>query len=137
MSNDHIPVPYLKIEPEGDALHITFNHPHLTEEDNIDELGHLLFSQVDDHGVRQVILNLQHVQLLTSSVIGKIITLHRKLHRLQGHLVLCHLTERVTDVFNSSRLLGYFHIVPDRPSAVARLAELAEDEGHEDVSHTA
>ncbi|MEX0727391.1 MAG: STAS domain-containing protein [Planctomycetaceae bacterium] len=136
MSNDNIQVPYLKIERAADVVLITFTHPHLTEEDNIDELGHLLFSQVDDHGARRVILNLQHVQLLTSSVIGKIITLHRKLHRFQGHLVLCHLTDRVIDVFNSSRLLGYFHIAPDQQSAAARLAELANADS-DDISHTA
>lgn len=137
MSSENFPVPYVNLERSGDVLHITLTYPHLTEEDNIDELGHILFSQVDDHGMRRVILNLQHVQILTSSAIGKIITLHRKLHRYDGHLVLCHLSDRVTEVFNSSRLLGYFNIAPDHPSAVARLSELANATDDDDISHTA
>ncbi|MFN0199319.1 MAG: STAS domain-containing protein [Planctomycetaceae bacterium] len=137
MSSDEVQIPYLNIERQGDILNITFMHPHLTEEDNIDELGHLLFSQVDQHHVRQVVLNLAHVQFLTSSVIGKMITLHRKLHRNQGYLVLCSLTDRVTEVLNNSRLLDYFQITSDPQSASERIAVLINSNPDDNISHTA
>jgi hypothetical protein len=36
------------------------------------------------------------------------ITLHRKLHRVNGLIVICELTPGVEDVLNASRLLNYF-----------------------------
>jgi anti-sigma B factor antagonist len=83
------------------------------DEDNIESLGRDLFSLVDRFGARKIVLTLGNVELVTSAVLGKIISLHRRLHRAAGSLVLCDLHDEVAKTIQSSRLATYFHIQPD------------------------
>ena len=43
---------------------------------------------------------------------------HRKLHRRDGRLVICHLTSGVLEVMHTSRLIDYFHVVDDFDAAI-------------------
>lgn len=93
---------------EGGFVVVTFNVSHINDEQNIEELGHELFALTEQFGYHRIILDLSAVEYVTSSVVGKMITLHRKLHRIDGLLVICELTPGVEDVLNASRLLNYF-----------------------------
>lgn len=116
---------YFNVESHGDAVVVRFNVPQLTEDLNVEQLGHDLFALVENFDHRQVVLRLSGVDYLTSSVLGKFITLHRKLHRLQGRLVVCELTPGVREVMRMSRLLDYFHTVEDLAAAQEALAATA------------
>ncbi len=94
----------------GDVVVARFEISHINDEENIEELGHELFVLVDQFGFRKVVLNMGTVEYVTSSVVGKIITLHRKLHRSEGQLVISDLTSGVSDVLNASKLLSYFKV---------------------------
>lgn len=87
---------------------VTFHRDQITDEDNIERIGERLFALVEQDGHRAVILNLSMVRYVTSSVLGKWITLHRKLSRLNGQLVLCHLQADLHEILDTSRLLTYF-----------------------------
>ena len=112
---------YLAVERDRDVTIARFTVPRLTEEENIEQLGHelALLTEKSDH--RKVALDLSGVELLTSSALGKIITLHRKLHRSDGRLVLCNLSPQVREVMRVSRLIDYFKTAEDVPAAVAAL----------------
>ncbi|MBC7815572.1 MAG: STAS domain-containing protein, partial [Planctomycetaceae bacterium] len=79
---------YLKLQEYGDVLVVGFTMRMLNDEENIEQLGQELFSLVEQYNWLKLVLDLSNVEYLTSSVIGKLITLHRKLHRSQGKLVL-------------------------------------------------
>ena len=113
---------YITIRAEGDVTVIAFKLDRITEEDNIEQLGHELFTLVDQKGCRKLVVDLQNVEYITSSVIGKLISLHRKLHRAGGMLVLCNLSPKLEDVFRTSRLIDYFQCASGVDKAVARLA---------------
>ena len=113
---------FFKITEQGDIAVARFEVPHLNDEENIEELGHELFAIVDQFGFRKVVLNMKTVEYLTSSVVGKLITLHRKLHRLEGTLVLCEVTQSVNEVLVASRLVTYFRIAAKEAEAIAGLA---------------
>ena len=55
-------------------------------------------------------------------MLGKLITLHRKLHRNQGKLVLFGLSEGVDAILRTSKLLTYFAVAENRDGAIAQLA---------------
>ncbi|MHC4877191.1 MAG: STAS domain-containing protein [Planctomycetota bacterium] len=93
----------------GGFVVVTFNVSHINDEENIEELGHELFALADQFDYLRIILDLSAVEYVTSSVVGKMITLHRKLHRANGMLVICELTPGVEEVLNASRLLSYFN----------------------------
>jgi anti-sigma B factor antagonist len=99
---------YFTSTQQADVVVVTFNVSHINDEENIEELGHDLFALTEQYGFRKVILDMREVEYITSSVVGKMITMHRKLHRSEGQLVLCQLTSGVNEVLSASRLLNYF-----------------------------
>jgi anti-sigma B factor antagonist len=110
---------FFDFEAHDDVAVATFQIDQLTDELNIEQLGAELFSLVDHYNFDKVILNMRVVEFLNSSVLGKMITMHRKLHRKDGKLVICHLTSGVSEVMHTSRLIGYFHVVDDFDAAIA------------------
>ncbi|MBI1315097.1 STAS domain-containing protein [bacterium] len=104
---------YITATAQGEAeaggfVVVTFNASHINDEQNIEELGHEMFALTEQFGYQRVILDMTGVEYITSSVVGKMITLHRKLHRSDGLLILCELSKGVEEVLNASRLLNYF-----------------------------
>jgi anti-anti-sigma factor len=55
---------------------------------------------------------------MTSSAIGKLIALHRRVNRAEGRMILCELTPDVSATLDTSRLLGYFAVEPDLAAAL-------------------
>lgn len=102
---------YFDVACQGEIAVVTISVQQLTDESNVEVLGNDLFSLIEQHGQRKIILRLAYVSYLTSSVLGKLISLHRRMHRSDGHLVLCELQPEVREVFELSRLIDYFKIV--------------------------
>jgi anti-anti-sigma factor len=80
----------------------------LTEEDNIEEFGQDLASLVDKQGLRKIILSMRQVRYMTSSVIGKLIMLHRRVGRSGGQLILVEVQPELEEILAASQLLSYF-----------------------------
>jgi anti-sigma B factor antagonist len=108
------------VEDEG-AVVVTFVRAQLTDEDNIEQMGEALFALLDKDAKRRIILDLAPLDYVTSAVLGKFITLHRRLHRQGGALVLCGLQPNVRESLRASRLLEYFVTADTREAAHAVL----------------
>ncbi len=106
---------------DGDILIVTYHRPQLTDEDNLELMGEELFRLVEKDQHRRIVLNLAMVNFVTSSVLGKWISLHRKLARQSGDLVLCDLQPNVREILDASRLLTYFHHADTIDDAVRQL----------------
>lgn len=113
---------FLLLESRDDAVIATVTRPLLSEEENIDLWGKDLLDLVDQYGCRQIVVSLENVTYITSAALGKLITLHRKLHRKDGQLVVCGVLDGVNDVLRTSRLNDYFTIAPDVPAAMTMIS---------------
>lgn len=111
---------YFSLEPNGKIAVVRFKHPRLSEEDNIEQLGFELMHIVDQLGYNQIILSMKGVEWVTSSILGKLIHLHRHLQRINGELALCELAPGVVDVMETSRLHTYFCILPGVEESIAQ-----------------
>ncbi len=116
------PNSFITLEEHGDVLVVRFKMRLLNDEENIEQLGQELFSLVEQANWLKLVLDLTNVEYLTSSVLGKLITLHRKLHRNQGKMVLFGLSDGVDAILRTSKLLTYFAIAENRDAAIAQLA---------------
>lgn len=87
---------------------VTFVRQQLTDEDNIEQLGESLYLLLERDAQSRIVLDLSHLDYVTSAVLGKFITLHRRLHRQGGALVLCAMQQNVSETLRSSHLLDYF-----------------------------
>ena len=116
------PNSYITLSEHGDVLVVSFKMRLLNDEENIEQLGQELFALVEQTNWLKLVLDLTNVEYLTSSVLGKLITLHRKLHRSQGKMVLFGLSEGVDAILRTSKLLTYFAVAENRDAAIAQLA---------------
>ena len=121
MSLEEFHPTYIALREQDDLLIVTFTISYLDDEENIEQLGHELFALVEQFGCRKLIVSLADVEFVTSSVLGKLITLHRKLHRNQGKLAICGLREGVASVMRTSKLMDYFTVTETVDEAVQAL----------------
>lgn len=123
MTFDNYKSAFLDLEEHGDVVVVKLTRATLNDEENIEQLGHEMFAIVDQYDRDRVVLDLAGVEYMTSSAIGKIIALHRRLQRGKGQLVLCNLGDTVRETFTTASLLRYFQVAEDVDSAVASLAD--------------
>lgn len=121
MSLEQFNADYLSIEDRGPAVVARFTKPQLSEEENLEQMGQELLSLVDQYNCRQLVVSLELVDFITSAALGKLITLHRRIHRKEGRLVLCGAHGTVADVLRTSRLHDYFTLAPDTQQALSLL----------------
>jgi anti-sigma B factor antagonist len=112
---------FLTLEERDPAVVATVTRAQLSEEENIEIFGKDLLDLVDQYGFRQIVVSLQHVTYITSAALGKLITLHRRLHRKAGRLVVCGALASVKDVLQASHLNDYFTLADDIPAALAQM----------------
>jgi anti-sigma B factor antagonist len=118
---------YLRLQPaanDDDAVIVSVGIELLTEDVNLEQFGHELFALVEQFGCRRLVVNLQEVRVVTSAGLGKMITLHRKMHRHEGHVIFCHVQKDVDEVLKTSRLNTYLTIAVDIDAALAALPAL-------------
>ena len=108
---------YFDLEIDNGIVVVKFQKEQFTEEDNLEQFGIELYWLVDQYQFRKVVLSLAPVQYVTSSVLGKLITLHRKLGRNEGQLVLCDIHKNLENVLTTSKLMTYFTTAKDMSAA--------------------
>ena len=113
---------YLTVRAEGDVSIVGFTVSNLTDDENIELLGRELFTLVDQTGCRKLVLDMGGVRYLTSSVLGKLITLHRRVHRVDGRLIICNIGEGLKEIMSTSRLDQYFNMADDVAAARAMMS---------------
>ena len=112
---------YLQVEERGETAVVGLGVPALTEDVNLEQVGHELFALVEQFGCRRMVVSLRNVRVITSGGLGKLITIHRKMHRHEGAVVFCDLQPAVEEVLETSRLITYLKVAPDVDAALATI----------------
>jgi anti-anti-sigma factor len=99
----------LDVEDEGDATIVRFVHGRIMDEAIIMAIGQQLFSLVElgRHNVR---IDFTGVDLLASAMLGKLVSMQKRLQAVGGHLVLCNLDPALQEDLATSKLDKYFRI---------------------------
>ena len=112
---------FFQTEAIDQCMVLRFRAGPLNEESNIEELGRSLFQLIDQHGYHRIAIDLSQTSFITSSVLGKLISLHRRLQRTSGRLVLFALQDPVESVMRRSNLYEYFQVTDCLETAIACL----------------
>lgn len=123
---------YLKIHAGERTLFVSFDRPALIDTAVVTEIGNQLFAAQDARPDLYLILSFAGVQGVSSAMLGKLITLHRRTQRAGRRLALCEMESVVHEMFSSSRLGDYFTIVAQRSQA-EQLAQEWIGEPHTDI----
>jgi anti-anti-sigma factor len=113
----HRPAPLLNACKAGDVTLATVLTPYLSEA-NAEDLGEELFRLVEGVARPRLRLDLGQVTFLTSTVLGKLVGLHKRVRAAGGELVLLNVTDYVYEVFELT-LLHQFLDVRRPPRAAA------------------
>ena len=81
-------------------------------ENNLETTREKLLAFADDVGAGELRLDLSQIEFLSSTSLGVLVSLHRRMAQKDGHLVLDHLAPDQVELFKLTRLDAILHIRP-------------------------
>jgi anti-sigma B factor antagonist len=94
----------------GDVAMVRFKDRKIMDSALIQELGDELFGLVEKEQWKNVLLNFEGVEFISSAVLNKLIVLDKKVKSSSGKLRLCNLRPEVFEIFAVTRLSQLFAI---------------------------
>jgi anti-sigma B factor antagonist len=113
----------LKIEQVGDVAVVRFSDCRTLDESSSHAVGQELNDLVEKDGHRKVLLDMSDVAFLTSTALGKLVILHKKMKVAGGQLKICSLQGPIESIFHITHLNHLFDIYPDEASALLAFAK--------------
>jgi len=111
-------------------LSVTFHGPAavavLTDEKILDEtqlqgLEGSFMPLIEQNPKIQLVIDFSNVKFLTSSVLGLLIRISKKVYETDGKLRLCSINPKIMEIFRITRLDKIFEIFPDVDEAMVGL----------------
>ncbi len=94
----------------GDLAVVKFSDRKIVDSANIEEMGEEMFSIVDKDKCKDVLLNFEGVEFMSSAALNKLILMDKRVKGAQGKLRLCNLRAEIMEVFTITRLNRVFDI---------------------------
>lgn len=110
----------LDIEEIGSVTVARFLEKKILDEANIEMIGQELFGLVDQDGRKQIVLDFDLVEYLSSAALGKLITMHKKVSAAGGKLTLCNIQKDILDVFKITQLHKVLTLCTDLDDALSK-----------------
>lgn len=101
---------------------VRLNETALSTERLVREIGAEILRLIGTRSQRLVI-DLSTVDALSSAMIGKLVTIKRKVEEHKGVLALCGVSEELMGAFRVSRIQDYFTIHSDLDAALAAMRD--------------
>ena len=114
--------PRISVEYTENATIVTFTDEKILEETDIRALQDSVMSVVEQAERVNLILDFCNVRFLSSSVLGLLIRISKKVYERDGQLRLCNINPKIYEIFKITRLTKIFDIYKDIESAVEGLS---------------
>ena len=108
----------LEIEDRNGVTVARFTDKKLHDEQIIQLIAEELFRLVDDLGCQKLILDFSNVEYLSSAAQGKVISLHKKLQKVQGRLVIARMTDAIFEIYHLTKIDQIIAIKPSLDEAL-------------------
>src|SRR2546423_7524000 len=124
MSTDRFRVTELPATATGGArIHvIDLMLPETLDSQEFDRLNDALLSVFHGHTSERWLLDLSHVRYMGSAVLGLMVNIRQQIIKDQGRLVLCSLSQRLSEIFFATSLQRLFTISKNREDALKAVA---------------
>jgi anti-sigma B factor antagonist len=113
--------PNLEIEYHGAVIVATLADEKILDDTQIQELEGSFMPLVEQNDAIQMIIDFSNVKFLTSSALGLLIRISKKIYEKGGKLRLCAIDAKIMEVFRITRLDKIFEIFPDQDEALVGL----------------
>ena len=103
---------------EGDVGIVRFLTSQVLDELNVQQLGQELEDLVEKQYTVKMVINFEKVKFLSSAVLGKLISLHKRIASEKGRMGLCCINPSIMQVFKITRLDKLIPIYDTEETAV-------------------
>ncbi|MCK4275305.1 MAG: STAS domain-containing protein [Phycisphaerae bacterium] len=110
--------PRMNVTDEGNVTIVELTDKKILEEVNINEIGRELSALAARSDKPRLILNFAPVSHMSSSALGMLITLHKRIREKKGQLKLCNIQPAIYEVFVITRLNEIFDIYQSQAKAM-------------------
>ena len=100
----------LQIDYISNATIVTFTDKGILDTSDIKAVGDSLISIIEQSKGVNMVLNFQNVKFLSSSVLGLLIRISKRIYENDGQLSLCCISDKLYEVFRITRLNKVFNI---------------------------
>ena len=107
----------LVVQEEADVLKVHFSAHKILTEVGIEDVGRELLG-LTEHSSGKILLDFQGVELMSSSMFGKLIALNKKCKSVEIDLRICNLSRDMTEVVEIAHLDRYLKIHPSTTEAL-------------------
>ncbi len=107
---------------DGDVYLSKFLSDKILDEIQINSIGKQVISLIDNNA-RKVVLDFGNVDYLSSSALGMLITIKKRLDSVGGELKLCNINKQIFQVFELTKLDKLFSIYDTSSQALAGFNE--------------
>lgn len=111
----------LSVQVENEITVVELLSQKILDEMVIAEIGEQLNQLVGRQEYPRLVLDFSHVSHMSSSALGMLITLHKRVREKGGHLRLCCVQPAIYEVFVITRLNEIFQINQSREEALKGL----------------
>jgi len=114
-------IPRLRATAVGSATVVELTDRRILDEVSIGEIGEQISAMIAKSADPKFVLDFSSVAHMSSSALGMLITLHKRIRERGGELRLCGIQPAILEVFVITRLNEIFQIAPTREQAVQSL----------------
>ncbi len=100
----------IKVEYGIDTTFVTLNAEKILEEQQIKELNDSIMPVIEKNKDGKLILNFCNVQFMSSSLLGLLVKVHKRVCEMGGHLQLININSNIYKVFQITHLTKVFDI---------------------------
>jgi len=111
----------LQVSEQGGVSVVVLGEEKILDDLSISRIGSELREVIGDSANPRIVLDFRNVIYMSSSALGMLITLHKRIRQADGQLRLCDIQPSISEVFKITRLDEIFAIDPDRAKARAAM----------------
>ncbi len=111
----------LRVTRQNDVAVVSFATSRILDQSNVQQLGEELDSLVDEHKLEKIVINFRSVTYMSSAVMGKLVSLLKKVQAAGGKLALCAIEDSIYEIFEIMRFDRMFNIYKTEDEAVIAL----------------
>ncbi|HDY65341.1 MAG TPA: anti-sigma factor antagonist [Phycisphaerae bacterium] len=97
---------------------VTLTEQRILDELSISKIGKKLCDLIAQAPVPKIVIDFRNVTNMSSSALGMLITLHKRIREANGQLRLCNIQSTIEEVFKITRLNEIFQICRNQKEAV-------------------
>jgi anti-sigma B factor antagonist len=113
--------PNLSVSFHGPVAVATLTDEKILDETQLQGLEGSFLPLIEQNPNIQLIIDFSNVKFLTSSVLGLLIRISKKVYETDGKLRLCSIDPKIMEIFRITRLDKIFEIYPDVDEAMIGL----------------